>query len=148
MLKVGDEAPNCTLHLDDGGSLTLSTQRGTHIILYFYPRDNTPGCTTEARDFTALMPQFEAQHALIVGVSKDGAHSHQCFRKDHALAIKLATDSDMAIARLYGAASEEGKLTRSTFWIGKDGTIKRIWSPVTVAGHAQAVLEALNKERE
>lgn len=149
-LAAGDLAPDFTLPRDGGGELTLSALRGGPVVLYFYPRDDTPGCTTEALDFTALGADFAAAGAQVVGISKDSAASHDKFKAKHDLGVALASDVDGAVCEAYGVWVEKsmyGKkymgIDRATFLIGADGRIRRIWRKVKVKGHAAEALAAV-----
>lgn len=148
-LQVGTSAPDFTLPRDGGGTLSLSSFKGTPVVVYFYPKDDTSGCTTEALDFTALGPEFEKAGATIIGISPDPVSKHDKFIKKHGLGIALAADEDQVAANAYGVWKEKsmyGKtymgIERSTFLVDSEGKIARIWSKVKVAGHAQEVLEA------
>ena len=149
-LKVGDRAPEFDLAADDGGRYSLATLRGRAVVLYFYPRDATPGCTTEACDFRDRQAAFAAAGATVLGVSGDDLKSHARFRSKHALSFPLLSDPEHAVARAYGAYGEKtlyGRksmgVIRSTFVIGADGVIAAMWQPVKVPGHAEAVLAAV-----
>ncbi|PYE85793.1 thioredoxin-dependent thiol peroxidase [Pseudoroseicyclus aestuarii] len=148
-LATGDEAPDFTLPADDGGSVTLSALRGAPVVLYFYPRDDTPGCTTEAQDFTALQAEFAAAGIRVLGVSRDSVAKHGRFRDKHGLKVTLLADEEAEVCQSYGVWVEKnmyGKtsmgIERSTFLIAADGGLARIWRKVKVPGHAQEVLEA------
>ena len=149
MLKEGDKAPSFNLPTDDGGKVSLKDFAGKALVLYFYPRDNTPGCTRQAQAFTAARKKIEAAGGAVVGVSKDTLKSHQSFRTKCDLDITLASDTDLAVHKAYGAWGEktmygkkiEGTL-RTTFVI-RDGKIAKIFPSVKVDGHADAVLAAL-----
>ena len=149
MLHEGDKAPDVRLPLPDGSSTSVADHLGAPLVLYFYPKDDTPGCTTEAKAFTTLAAEFEAIGATVIGISKDPAKKHQKFIDKHELKVKLASDDDGAICEAYGTWIEKtlyGRnymgIDRATFLIGKDGGIAKIWRKVKVAGHAEAVLEA------
>lgn len=149
MLNEGDKAPNVTLQLPDGSSTSVAAQAGHVLVLYFYPKDDTPGCTTEAQAFTTLAPDFAKLGATVIGVSKDTAKKHQKFIEKYDLKIQLASDSDDSVCEAYGTWIEKSLygrkymgIDRATFLIGKDGNIAKIWRKVKVAGHADAVLEA------
>lgn len=150
MTLQGRTAPDFTLPRDGGGDVTLSALRGSPVVLYFYPRDDTPGCTTEARDFTAAAPDFAAAGAKVLGVSKDSVKSHGKFRDKHALDVVLLSDAAGSTCEDYGVWVEKkmyGKtfmgIERATFLIGVDGTVAREWRKVKVPGHVDAVLEAV-----
>ena len=146
-LEVGDRAPEFALAADDGRTYALKDLRGRRVVLYFYPRDATPGCTTEACDFRDRQPAFAGAGATVLGVSGDDLKSHARFRSKHTLSFPLLSDPDHAVATAYGAYGEKvlyGKksvgILRSTFVIGPDGAIEAVWQPVKVPGHAEAVL--------
>jgi peroxiredoxin Q/BCP len=147
MLKEGDKAPNVTLDLPDGSKTSVAEQAGKILVLYFYPKDDTPGCTTEAQGFTALADDFAKAGATIIGVSKDSAARHQKFIDKYGLKIRLASDGDGSVCEAFGTWIEKSLygrqymgIDRATFLIGKDGTIARIWRKVKVKGHAEDVL--------
>lgn len=149
-LKTGDTAPDFTLEDAEGKPWRLSDTAGKWRVLYFYPRDNTSGCTTEALDFTSLLPDFTKAGALVIGVSADSIASHQKFIKKHGLEVALLSDPDHKVLEAYGvwakkkmAGREYMGIVRSTFLIGPDGVIKKVWPKVSVKGHAEAVLQAL-----
>ena len=127
---------------------------GRRVVLYFYPKDDTPGCTVEAQDFSAALPEFHALRAEVFGVSRDTTKRHQSFCKKHGLTVRLLTDGEDAAAhKAYGAWGEKklyGKVSegciRSTFLIDEEGVVRAAWSPVKVLGHAAAVLAALRGE--
>jgi thioredoxin-dependent peroxiredoxin len=151
MLKSGDKAPDFTLKSDKGTDISLSDFRGTSdVILYFYPKDNTSGCTTEACSFRDSLPTFQAKNAVVLGVSPDSPNSHQGFVNKQNLNFTLLSDPDHAVAEAYGAWGEKkmyGRsymgILRSTFIIGKDGIIKHVFDKVKVATHADDVLAEL-----
>ncbi|MDP2085461.1 MAG: peroxiredoxin [Gemmobacter sp.] len=149
MPNAGDTAPDFTLPRDGGGTVTLSALRPGKVVLYFYPKDDTPGCTTEALDFTARRDAFAAAGVTVIGVSKDSVAAHDKFCRKHGLGIVLASDEAGSTCEDYGVWAEKsmyGKkfwgVERSTFLIGGDGRIARVWPKVKVAGHADEVLEA------
>jgi len=149
MLNEGDKAPNVTLPLPDGGSTSVADHEGRLLVLYFYPKDDTPGCTTEAQAFTTLAADFAAAGATVIGISKDPAKKHQKFIDKYELKVQLASDNDGSICEAYGTWIEKSLygrqymgIDRATFLIGKDGKIVRIWRKVKVKGHAEAVLDA------
>lgn len=150
MLQPGDEAPDFTLPRGGGGELTLSDLRGRKVVLYFYPRDDTPGCTTQALDFTARLEAFEAAGAAVVGISRDDLASHERFREKHGIGVILLSDVEGKVSEAYGAWGEKrmyGKVSqgmiRSTFLIGEGGRIQEAWRNVRVASHADKVLAAV-----
>jgi peroxiredoxin Q/BCP len=149
-LKPGDEAPSFALAADDGKTYALPDFAGRRVILYFYPRDSTPGCTTEACDFRDRHARFSASGVTVLGVSGDSLASHAKFRAAHGLNFPLLSDPGHQIATAYGAYGEKqmyGRkvqgVIRSTFVIGPDGRLEAVHSPVRVAGHADALLAAL-----
>jgi thioredoxin-dependent peroxiredoxin len=150
MLEPGDKAPPFKLEGDDGKTHTLAEFSGKTLILYFYPRDNTPGCTTEACDFRDGTAAYKKKGAVVVGVSPDSIASHGKFKQKHELPFLLLADPDHKAAEAYGAWGDKvlyGKkfkgLIRSTFVIDKKGIIVAAHRKVSVKGHAAAILEAL-----
>jgi peroxiredoxin Q/BCP len=150
MLSEGDEAPAVELATDDGKTLSLAALEGAPVVLYFYPKDDTPGCTTEAKDFSCLVAEFRKAGATVIGVSPDSIKSHQKFRQKHALEVALASDENKQVSEAFGSWVEKsmyGKkymgVDRSTFLIDKSGKIVRIWRKVKVPGHAEEVLAAV-----
>jgi peroxiredoxin Q/BCP len=150
MVQDGDKAPDFELATDDGSKLRLSKLKGKPVVLYFYPKDDTSGCTAEAKDFTCLAADFRKAGAEIVGVSPDSVDSHRKFAKKHDLGIRLAADTDKAAAMAYGVWTEKSMygrkfmgVERSTFLIDAKGRIARSWRKVRVPGHAEAVLTAV-----
>lgn len=149
-LKEGDLAPDFTLRSSDGSSIHLKDLRGKNVILYFYPKDDTPGCTKEACSFRDNLPEFQNMNAVVLGVSKDSLESHNDFIKKYGLNFTLLSDDELKVNHLYDTWREKnmyGKKSwgteRSTFVIGADGRIKKIFRRVSVDGHEKAVLEAL-----
>ncbi len=149
MPDISNKAPDFTLPLGGGGEIQLSALAGRPAVLFFYPRDDTSGCTKEALAFTALAPDFEAAGAKVVGISKDSVAKHEKFRDKHALTVPLASDEHGTTCEDYGVWREKqmyGKtfmgIERSTFLIDADGRIARVWRKVKVPGHAEEVLEA------
>jgi peroxiredoxin Q/BCP len=150
MIEVGKKAPAFTLESSDGGKVKLSEYAGKVVVVYFYPRDNTPGCTVEAQEFSAAMPQLKKLGAVVFGVSKDSIASHCKFRDKYDLAFPLLSDPDGKVLEAYGAWGDKvmyGKkmkgIIRSTVLIGKDGKVAQHWPKVTVKGHAAAVVDAI-----
>lgn len=150
MLDIGDEAPEFTLPRDGGGTLSLTAMRPKTVVLFFYPKDDTSGCTKEAIAFTELLPEFEAAGAVVVGISKDSVKKHDKFIAKHELGMALVSDEDNDTCERYGTWVEKsmyGKkymgIERSTFVIAGDGTLSHVWRKVKVPGHAEAVLEAV-----
>jgi peroxiredoxin Q/BCP len=147
-IEVGSNAPDFTLPTDGGGSLTLSSLKGRKVIVYFYPKDNTPGCTTEACAFQTALPDFSAANAAIVGISKDDPNSHDKFKAKFALGFTLVSDVDGKACEAFGVWVEKinyGKkymgIERSTFLIDEQGVVRKIWRKVKVDGHATQVLD-------
>ena len=150
MLDTGAPAPDFTLPRDGGEPVHLSDLRPQAVVLYFYPRDDTPGCTTEAMDFTTRLADFTAAGAQVLGVSRDSLAKHQKFRAKHDLGVTLLSDADGAVCQAYGVWVEKklyGKtsmgIERSTFLIDGAGNLARIWRKVKVAGHVDEVLDAV-----
>ncbi|MDQ3205997.1 MAG: peroxiredoxin [Pseudomonadota bacterium] len=151
MLDTGNQVPSdLTLALSGGRSATFEDFRGGWLVLYFYPKDSTPGCTTEGRDFSALLPRFAAVGANVLGASRDSLRSHQNFRAKQDFAFELISDPDETLCKAFGVIREKNMygrkvmgIERSTFLIAPDGVIEQSWRPVKVPGHAQAVLDAL-----
>ncbi|HEV7436261.1 MAG TPA: peroxiredoxin [Pseudorhizobium sp.] len=149
-LKVGDTAPDFELPAVPLGMVKLSDFAGKIVILYFYPKDDTTGCTAEAIAFTNLLPRFEAAGATVIGVSPDSVTKHERFSIKHNLKVILASDEKQAVASVYGVWKEKSMygrtymgVERTTFLIGPDRKLLRIWPKVKVAGHAEEVLQAL-----
>jgi peroxiredoxin Q/BCP len=146
----GSIAPDFALPADGGSTLTLSSLRGRIVVLYFYPKDDTSGCTREAIAFTQLKPEFDALDAVIVGMSPDTAAKHDKFKAKHDLSVTLVADEDKTALHDYGVWVEKSMygrkymgVERSTFLIDREGRIARVWRKVKVAGHAEDVLEAV-----
>lgn len=149
-LDAGSDAPEFELPRDGGGSLRLSSLRGTPVVLFFYPKDDTSGCTAEAIDFSALKPQFEKAGAALVGMSPDSVRKHDQFKAKHGLAVDLVADEDKHALQAWGVWAEKSMygrkymgVERTTFLIGRDGRIARVWRKVKVPGHADEVLKAV-----
>jgi peroxiredoxin Q/BCP len=149
MLDEGQPAPDFTLPRDGGGEITLSTLRPRKVVLYFYPKDDTSGCTKEAVGFTDAAAAFEAAGAVVLGVSKDSVARHDKFVAKHGLGIALLSDEESDVCERYGTWVEKsmyGKkymgIERSTFLIDGDGRIARAWRKVKVPGHVEEVLAA------
>lgn len=150
MLAVGDSAPDFSAKTDGGGQVRLSDLRGQRVVLYFYPKDSTPGCTTEACAFRDAHEEFSAQNCAVVGVSTDSIKSHERFSTRHQLPFRLVSDPDHKISESYGAWRQKtlfGRqymgIVRSTFVIGADGRIEATYDRVKVAGHIDEVLANL-----
>lgn len=154
MVQEGDPAPDFALPDANGSIVKLSSAKGRHAVVYFYPKDDTSGCTKEAIDFSALKPEFAALQTEIFGISPDAAKSHAKFRDKHALAVTLLSDEQRTAIEAYGVWVQKkmyGRaymgVERSTFLIGPEGNILKCWRGVKVPGHAQAVLDALKKRQ-
>lgn len=154
-LTVGDPAPLFTLPADGGDTIRLAELHGKIVVLFFYPKDNTPACTAEAIDFSRLKAEFTKAGAVVAGVSPDSLKKHANFRKKHSLTVPLAADETREAMEAYGVWVEKsmfGKkymgVLRTTFLIGPDGKIARIWHKVRVSGHAEEVLEAARTLRK
>jgi len=150
MITQGQTAPDFTLPRDGGGTLTLSSLRPGKVVLYFYPKDDTPGCTLEAQDFTARLAEFTAAGATVIGVSKDSVQAHDKFCKKHGLGIVLVSDENGNTCEDYGVWQEKsmyGKtymgIERTTVLIDGAGQVARVWNKVSVKGHADEVLAAV-----
>jgi len=149
MLAEGDPVPDVTLIGMDGTAVSPADFRGQKLVLYFYPKDDTSGCTREAQDFTALAGEFEKAGTWILGVSKDSPERHARFAAKYGLKVKLATDPDGSVCEAFGVWGEKSLygrkymgIDRATFLIDRDGTVARIWRKVKVPGHAEEVLAA------
>ncbi|MEL7343802.1 MAG: thioredoxin-dependent thiol peroxidase [Pseudomonadota bacterium] len=150
MPDIGETAPAFTLPRDGGDEVSLADFKGKAVVLYFYPRDDTPGCTKEAIAFTEQLADFEAAGAVVLGVSKDSVAKHVKFRDKHSLSVPLLSDEHSDVCERYGVWVEKsmyGKtyfgIERATYLIDTQGKIAQVWRKVKVPGHAQAVLEAV-----
>ena len=148
-VETGHPVPDFTLPRDGGGLVGPADYRGRKLVLYFYPKDDTPGCTTEALDFTARLAEFEAAGTAVVAISKDSVKSHDRFRDKHGLAIPLLSDEAGAVVERFGLWGEKtmyGRtfmgVERATFLVDEGGIVRRAWRSVKVAGHVEEVLEA------
>lgn len=151
MPDISDTAPDFTLPVTGGGDVTLSTLQGAPVVLFFYPRDDTPGCTKESIGFSASLADFEAAGAKVFGISRDTMAKHDKFVAKHELTVPLLSDENGAVTEAYGVWVEKnmyGKksmgIERATYLIGADGKIAQVWRKVKVPGHVEAVLEAVN----
>jgi peroxiredoxin Q/BCP len=149
-LAEGDFAPDFVLATDGGGEVDLSKLRGKNVVVYFYPKDDTPGCTVEAKDFRDRKEDFDLYNTVIIGVSKDSVESHNAFKDKYYLPFVLAADEDGTVVEAYDVCVEKnmyGKkymgIQRDTFLINEEGKIAKIWHKVKVDGHAEEVLEAV-----
>jgi peroxiredoxin Q/BCP len=148
-LKVGDKAPTFSMKTDGGGMVSLSQLKGQNVVLYFYPKDDTSGCTAEACGFRDSMPKFDKIDATIIGVSRDSVESHEKFKQKHKLNFTLASDETGTVTEDYGVWVEKSMygrkymgVERTTVLIDRDGTIAQVWNKVKVPGHATEVLAA------
>jgi peroxiredoxin Q/BCP len=152
-LAIGDQAPDFVLPTDQG-QVSLAGLKGRTVVVYFYPKDDTGGCTNQARAFTAALPEFEALGAVVIGISKDSVASHAKFRAKHDLGVQLASDKDSDVVERYGAWIEKSMygrtymgIDRSTWLIDPEGIIRSIWRKVRVPGHVETVLAATRSLR-
>ena len=148
-IKAGDKAPDFDLPADGGGRIKLADLKGKKVVLYFYPKDDTPGCTTEAQAFTAAADDFAAAGAVVVGVSKDSVARHEKFKGKYDLKVALGADTEGTVCEAYGVWVEKSLygrqymgIERATFLIDGAGTVQRVWRKVKVKGHAEDVLGA------
>ncbi len=148
-LKEGDTAPDFELETDTDGIIRLSDFRGRKVVVYFYPKDNTSGCTQEARDFSDLLDEFARSDTVVIGISPDTVRKHANFRARHDLRVMLAADPERQAIEAYGVWKEKSMygrkymgVERSTFLVDRDGRIARAWRKVRVKGHAEEVLQA------
>jgi len=147
LVSEGERAPDFTLQGDDGREVSLSDYKGKKVILYFYPKDNTPGCTTEAKEFRDNVNEFERENAVILGVSKDSVKSHQQFKQKHALPFTLLSDPEGKVLDLYGVWKKKSLYgrtfmgtERTTFLINEEGVVEKVYRKVKAKGHAQTCL--------
>jgi len=150
-IAVGKEVPDFTLPATGGKQLALSGLKGRHVVLYFYPKDDTPGCTLEGRDFNANLAKFTRKNAVVLGVSRDNLKSHEKFCGKFGFRFDLLSDEDEKVCTLFGVVKEKNMygrkvwgIERSTFLIDPQGVLLREWRKVQVKGHAAEVLEALS----
>ncbi|WP_135078677.1 thioredoxin-dependent thiol peroxidase [Terasakiella sp. SH-1] len=151
-IEVGSQAPDFTLPTDGGGELSLSSLKGKKVVLYFYPKDSTPGCTTQAKGFRDEMAAFEAENCVIVGASKDSIKRHDNFKAKQELNFALVSDAESDLCENYGVWQEKkmyGKtfmgIVRTTFLIDENGIVQKIWPKVKVKGHIEDVLESVKE---
>jgi thioredoxin-dependent peroxiredoxin len=143
-LSAGAAAPDVTFALHTGEKLSLSSLRGKPVVVYFYPKDDTPGCTIEAQEIRDLYTELKATGAVVIGVSTDAADSHRAFAEKHALPFLLASDSSFELAKAFGVPLKNERTSRVSFVIGADGRIKRSFPEVTPKGHAAQLLAAIS----
>jgi peroxiredoxin Q/BCP len=150
MLTVGQKAPDFSIKTDDGSEFKLSNHFGKKVIVYFYPKDDTPGCTTEACDFRESISQFNQLGCVIIGISRDSIESHKKFKEKYSLNFPLGSDENGDVCRLYGTWTEKsmfGKkyfgVQRSTFLINEEGIVTHTWPKVSVSNHIKEILSAL-----
>ncbi|HEY0606374.1 MAG TPA: thioredoxin-dependent thiol peroxidase [Herpetosiphonaceae bacterium] len=150
MLNIGDQAPDFTLKNDAGEDVSLSSLRGKPVILYWYPRDDTPGCTVEACSFRDAYAEFQQAGAVVLGVSTDTTRSHQKFKTKFSLPFPLLSDPDHQVAEQYGVwglkkfmGREFEGINRITYLIDENGIVKQVWPKVKPEGHADEILQAL-----
>jgi len=149
-LKVGDKAPAFSMKTDGGGKASLSQLKGQNVVLYFYPKDDTSGCTAEACGFRDSLPKFGKIDAVVIGVSRDSVDSHDKFKKKHKLNFTLAADETGKVTEDYGVWVEKSMygrkymgIERATFLLDKDGVVRNVWHKVKVPGHVGEVLKAV-----
>ncbi len=153
-LTEGQPAPDFTVETDNGETLSLKQFAGKHVVLYFYPKDDTPGCTTEACSFRDYNPELQAQGVVVLGISLDSVKSHQKFRDKFELPFTLLSDPEHTVADAYGVYGpkkfmnhEYMGVDRATFLIGPDGRLEKVWPKVKPEGHAEEVLAALREHK-
>lgn len=151
-VKIGDQAPSFVLSATDNKTISLDDFRGKNLLIYFYPKDDTPGCTQEAQDFRDLYPEFQKLHTEILGVSKDSLKSHEKFKDKHQLPFQLISDENLEMIEAYGVWVEKsmyGKkymgIERASFFVDAHGMVQHIWPKVKVKGHAEEVLQFIKK---
>jgi peroxiredoxin Q/BCP len=148
-IETGSKAPVFGLETDTG-RVSLEALKGKPVVLYFYPKDDTPGCTNEGKDFSALLPEFHKAGAVVIGCSKDSVKAHARFRSKYDLKVELASDPEGKVIEAFGSWVEKSLygrqymgIDRSTFVIDRQGVVRAVWHKVKVAGHAEAVLQAV-----
>ena len=149
-VEPGEKAPDFTLPTDGAGSVTLSKLKGKKVVLYFYPKDDTSGCTAEACGFRDAFPDYGGTGAVVIGISKDSVASHDKFKKKHQLPFILGSDADGKVTEAYGVWVEKSMygrkymgIERATFLIDKEGVVRKVWHKVKVPGHVAEVLQAV-----
>ena len=150
MLETGSKAPDFKLKDSKGNNVSLSDFKGKQVAAYFYPKDDTPGCTIEAKEFTELLPKFKKKNAVVIGISKDSIESHDKFICKYDLKLTLLSDPEHKVIEAYGAWQQKknyGKtymgIIRTTYLIDANGKVKKVWEKVKSLGHAKEVLESL-----
>jgi len=150
VIGEGDEAPEFELPADDGSTVRLKDLRGRKVVLYFYPKDDTPGCTTEACEFRDSLPRFQEHGVTVLGVSPDPVDSHRKFKEEYDLNFPLLADEDHKLAKAFGVWKQKSMfgnkywgVERSTFLLDEDGVVRKAWRRVRPKGHAEKVAEAL-----
>jgi len=152
MLKAGDKAPKFRAMADDDSTVSIEDYQGQNLVLYFYPKANTAGCTHEAVEFSSALEQFKAENTAVVGCSGDSTEAQTKFKTRYKLKFPLLADTDFEVIEAFGARRMKtffGKsflgIVRTTYWIGPDGTIRKVWDKVTPKGHAAEVLAAIRE---
>jgi len=152
MLKAGDPAPKFSATADDGSTVSSADYQGQNLVLYFYPKDNTAGCTHEAVEFSSALEQFKAANASVVGCSGDSVDAQTKFKTRYKIKFPLLADTNFDVIEAFGARRMKtffGKsflgIVRITYWIGPDGIVRRVWEKVTPQGHADEVLAAIRE---
>jgi len=143
LLAVGAPAPSLRVQAHNGAPVDLATLRGKPVVVYFYPKDDTPGCTVEAQEIRDVWTELQSTGAVVIGVSADDNASHQAFAEKHALPFLLVPDSDHAIATAFGVPITNGKAKRVSFLIGKDGKVAKVFPEVKPQGHGRELLDAV-----
>lgn len=151
-LQIGDLVPNFSLTSDQGEILDIAKYKGKNIVIYFYPKDDTPGCTIEAKDFSCVIDEFNKLNTVVIGISRDSVKKHQKFRSNHDLKHILLADEDGEVCNKFGCWIEKsmyGKkymgIARRTFLVSSEGVISKIWPDVKIKGHVDEVLAALKQ---
>ncbi len=152
MIEIGQTAPDFTLPATGGKEITLSELKGHNVVLYFYPRDNTPGCTKEGQAFRDHYGEFQALDTVVLGVSRDSLKTHENFKAKHRFPFELLSDSEETVCKLYDVLKEKNMygrkvigIERSTFLIDREGILRQAWRKVKVAGHVEEVLDAVRR---
>jgi peroxiredoxin Q/BCP len=146
--QVGQQAPEFSLPSQEGGPVSLKDYRGKWVVLYFYPKDMTQGCTIEAHNFQQDLPKYEQRNAVIVGVSVDNTDSHKQFCAKESLTFKLLSDTDKKVVDEYGSLGGRGVASRNTFLVDPSGHIVKVWTGVQPAKHSEEVLAALAEQKK